>query len=179
MLNRLIQVLLILLFIFTPIAFGSVELWAFSLMELGILLIIILWAIQSLLLRTPHSEIRIPHSTVNKVSSFDQSAIRNPQSAMVVVLLSLFLLLVLFQMLPLPSGLLKILSPKTFELRNSLSAFDSQLITLNSKFQISLVPFVTQIEFFKWLTLSGFFLFLLYWRRSNNEIIHYLIPVTL
>ena len=159
MLNRLIQVLLILLFIFTPIAFGSVELWAFSLMELGILLIIILWSIQSFLLRTPYA------------------AIRHLPSALPFILLSLFLLLVLFQMLPLPSGLLKILSPKTFELRNSLSAFDPQLLTLNSKFQISLVPFATQIEFFKWLTLSGFFLFLLYWRRSNKEIIHYLIPV--
>jgi putative inorganic carbon (HCO3(-)) transporter len=151
--------LLILLFVFTPIAFGSIELWAFSLMELGILLIIILWSIQSFLLRTPHSEIRIPHSKIS------------------MVLLSLFLLLVLFQMLPLPSGLLKILSPKTFELRNSLSVFDSQLLTFNSKFQISLVPFVTQIEFFKWLTLSGFFLFLLYWRQSNKEVIHHLIPV--
>jgi len=166
MLNRLIQVLLILLFVFTPIAFGSIELWAFSLMELGILLIIILWAIQSLLRRTP--------DTAFQTSKF---SIFNFQFAITIVILSLFLLLVLFQMLPLPSGFLKFLSPKTFELRNSLSAFDSQLITLNSKFQISLVPFITQIEFFKWLTLSGFFLFILYWRRSNKEIIHYLIPV--
>src|SRR4030042_2088784 len=166
MLNRLIQVLLILLFVFSPIALCSIELWAFSLMELGILLIIILWAIQSLLRRTP--------DTAFQTSKF---SIFNFQFSITIVILSLFLLLVLFQMLPLPSGFLKFLSPKTFELRNSLSAFDSQLITLNSKFQISLVPFLTQIEFFKWLTLSGFFLFILYWRRSNKEIIHYLIPV--
>ena len=166
MLNRLIQVLLILLFIFTPIAFGSIELWAFSLMELGILLIIILWAIQSLL-----------HQTSNLAFQNSKFSIFNFQFAIPVVILSLFLLLVLFQMLPLSSGLLNILSPKTFELRNSLSAFNSQLLTFNPKFQISFVPFITQVEFFKWLTLSGFFLFLLYWRQSNKEAIHYLIPV--
>ena len=41
--------ILILLFVFTPIAFGSMEIWAFSLMELGILLLIILWSIQNLM----------------------------------------------------------------------------------------------------------------------------------
>jgi O-antigen ligase len=85
------------------------------------------------------------------------------------VFLSIFLLLVLFQLLPLPSGLLKILSPKTFELRNSLSSFDSQLLTLNSKFQISFFPFATQIEFFKWLTLIGLFFFLIRWRLLDDK----------
>ncbi len=47
MLNHLITLLLVFLIIFTPIAFGSIELWAFSVMELGILFIIILWAIQT------------------------------------------------------------------------------------------------------------------------------------
>ena len=44
MLNKAIKLILMFLLIFTPIAFGSMELWAFSLMELGILLMIILWA---------------------------------------------------------------------------------------------------------------------------------------
>ena len=161
-----INVILILLIIFTPIAFGSVELWAFSLMELGILLIIILWAIQKII--TPNSKLKT-----------SQSAIRNPQSAMVMVLFSLFLLLILFQMLSLPSGLLKILSPKTFELRNSLSVFDSQLLILNSKFSISFVPFLTKVEFLKWLTLSGFFLFLLSWKYFDQRAVRKLILVVL
>ena len=66
MVNLFIKFILISLIIFTPIAFGSVELWAFSLMELGILLIIILWAIQKII--TPNSELKT-----------SQSAIRNPQ----------------------------------------------------------------------------------------------------
>ena len=54
MYDKLIKSILIFLIIFTPIAFGSMELWAFSIMELGILLIIILWAVQSLI--TPDSQ---------------------------------------------------------------------------------------------------------------------------
>ncbi len=49
MIYYLIKLILTLLLIFTPIAFGSMELWAFSLMELGILLMIVLWAIQSII----------------------------------------------------------------------------------------------------------------------------------
>ena len=49
MINKTIKLILILLFIFTAVAYGSIELWAVSLMELGILLIIILWAIRQLI----------------------------------------------------------------------------------------------------------------------------------
>jgi len=42
MIDKATEILVIILLVFTPIAFGSQVLWAFSLMELGILLIIIL-----------------------------------------------------------------------------------------------------------------------------------------
>jgi len=145
MINYIITLILILLIVFTPIAFGSFELWAFSLMELGILLIIILWAFQTLLLRTPKSAFQVSHSEL-----------RTPNSKFAILLLSLFLLLILFQLLPLPSGILKTLSPKTFELRSALS-FDLSALS----FPLSFFPFATQIEFFKWLTLTGLFFFLL------------------
>ena len=61
MLNNLIKFILISLIIFTPLALGSVEIWAFSLMELGILLIIALYVIQEFLIRNPQSAIRNPH----------------------------------------------------------------------------------------------------------------------
>jgi putative inorganic carbon (hco3(-)) transporter len=153
MINHLIKSILILLIIFTPIAFGSMELWAFSLMELGILLIIILWAIQSLILRSQEPQL-ITHNSKLQALYF--------------VIPCIFLLLILFQLLPLPSGILKIISLKTYELRNSLSTFNSQLLTLNSKFQISFFPFLTQIEFFKWLTLIGLCIFLLRWNSLEQ-----------
>jgi len=163
MFDILIKLILIFLIVFTPIAFGSVELRAFSLMELGILLIIILWAIQSLL-RPLASE-----------KSFN-SAIRNPQSAIPMVLLSLFLFLILFQLLPLPSGVLKVVSPKTWALRHQLLITNSSFELSALSFPLSFFPFATQIEFFKWLTLIGLFFFLLRWRHSKKDVIR-LIPI--
>jgi O-antigen ligase len=152
MFNKAIKILLIVLIIFTPLAFGSMEIWAFSLMELGILSILILWALQTGIVRFRSSE-----------ESFD-SAFPIPHAALPVVLLALFLLVVLFQLISLPSGTLKILSPKTFALRTGLSLEPSP-----SSFPISFFPLLTQIEFFKWLTLSGLFLFLLVWRPLEQD----------
>jgi O-antigen ligase len=152
MIDKIIKLLLIGLILFTPIAFGSMDLWAFSLMELGILLIIILWAIQTGIVGLQASQ-----------KSF-QSTIYNPQSPIPLVLLALFLLLILFQLIPLPSGILKILSPKTFALRSALSLEPSA-----SSFPLSFFPLLTQIEFFKWLTLVGLFLFLLGWRPLEQS----------
>jgi hypothetical protein len=162
LLDRFINFILIGLIIFTPIAFGSVELWAFSLMELGILLIIILAAVQRYILdfskwsNLPND--RNVHNVLN-----DQNVIPG-------FLLALFLLLILFQMLPLPSDIIKIISPKTFALRNSLT-FDLSPLTSH----LSFVPFATRIEFFKWLTLTGLFLFLLNWKLFNRNIMNHLI----
>ena len=152
MYDKAIKLLLIALILFTPIAFGSMEIWAYSLMELGILLIVILWAIQTGIARLRASE-----------KSF-HSVIYNPQSAIPMVLLTLFLLLILFQIISLPSGILKILSPKTFALRSTLSLEPSA-----SRFPLSLFPFLTRIEFFKWLTLVGLFVFLLGWKPLGQS----------
>jgi len=187
MLNNIIKLILIILLIFTPIAFGSVELWAFSLMELGILLLIILWAAQSLILRTPNSELRTARLSSPKSPNCAfknlPSAISYQPSAFILLLLSLFLLLILFQMLPLPSGIVKIISPNTYALRHSLT-FDLSPLTSSYTFepsalnsQLSFVPFATRIEFFKWLTLTGLFLFFLNWKPFNRNIINHLILI--
>ena len=161
MIDRVIKLTLILLFVFTPIAFGAMDLWAFSMMELGILFVMILWALQwgmISLLRTPNSNPTLMRP----------SAIRIPHW----ILLGLFLCLILFQMTPLPAGLIKVLSPKTYDLHQylfkgvSLSPLASDL---QPYFTLSLVPFSTRIEFFKWLTLIGFFLFLQYWNPPDKR----------
>ena len=168
MINKVIKLVLILLFIFTPIAFGSMELWACSLMELGILTIIVLWAIQGL---AHHNRFEIQNSKSRINHSF-----------FVVSILSFFLAIILFQMIPIPSWIVKILSPKTYELRHALSIPDSQFIIENSKFSVSFLPFATKIEFLKWLTLSGLFLFLLYWRfpgEGFRGVNHFIIAIFL
>ena len=192
MFDRTIEILLILLLIFTPIAFGSQVLWAFSLMELGILLIIILWAVQGLSYQ----------SSVTRSLTNNKSLITNNYFLITTLLLSLFLGLVLFQMIPLQAGIIKVISPKTYELRSQLSVISpvtnnqSEIENLKSEifssvFQnpqsktanpqssslkpqspsitLSFFPLGTKIEFFKWLTLAGLFMFLLHWRLSGNR----------
>jgi len=147
MLNKIIRFILILLFIFTPIAFGSMEIWAFSLMELGILLLVILWSIQNLV-RSSELEVRS--------LKFE------------ILMISLFLVLLIFQLIPFPSEIVRILSPKTYELRHALAVTTPQSKVLIPPSTISLVPFLTKIEFYKWLTLIAFFLFLLHWKFLEN-----------
>jgi O-antigen ligase len=151
MLNHVIKLILIFLLIFTPIAFGSVELWAFSLMELGILLIIILAAIQKIYSFSVKG-INVP----NVPNVHNGSNVPN----VTIILLSLFLCLVLLQMVPLASGIVKIISPQTYELRHQLLMANNRLLMTS----LSFVPFATQIEFFKWLTLIALFIYLL---KSN------------
>src|SRR4030042_2960105 len=151
MINHIIKWTLISLLIFTPIAFGSMELWAFSLMELVIFSIIVLgtlrWAF------------RPPPETGDA-----GDPVFSKKWAMPALFLIFFLLFVFFQMVPLPSELLKILSPKTYALRKFLIFVDHQSTIRNPQFAISFVPFATQIEFFKWFSLIALFLFLLKWR---------------
>src|SRR4030042_6936942 len=162
MLDKVIKWLLIALLVFTPIALGSVEIWAFLLMELGILLIIVLWAIQMTFFKD--SRLRSPSPIVPHPSSL----VPRPSLSVPVFLLSLFLALVLLQMIPLPAGVLKVLSPKAYELRTHLMTNDSMkkyhLPIAHSLSPISLSPFATKVEFFKWITLPGFFITLLRWQ---------------
>jgi O-antigen ligase len=154
MLNKTMKFILILLFVFTPIAFGSMEIWAFSLMELGILLLIILWSIQNLV---RSSELRV------RSLKFE------------ILFICLFLILVIFQLIPFPSEIVKILSPKTYELRHGLATDIAQSLPGRQAGEIriphsaiSFVPFLTRIEFYKWLTLIAFFLFLLHWKSFGD-----------
>ncbi len=152
MMNKAIQLILIILFILTPVAFGSMELWAFSLMELGILLVIVLWTAQNLV--------------GNGLKPFPPG-VRSLKYE--ILFICLFLVLVIFQLIPFPSGMVKILSPKTYELRHALAVPTPQPEISIPHATISFVPFATKVEFFKWLTLSGLLLFLLSWRVSGNE----------
>ena len=206
MINRTIEILVILLLIFTPIAFGSQLLWAFSLTELGILLIIILGAVKVISYRLSANSPKGSNLlSVTRKSTNNELRITNNYVLITTILLSLFLGLVLLQMIPLPAGIIKIISPKTYELRKQLSVkslglsyqssvnssddksritnnespatddgtritnHQSQIINNDSLITtLSFFPFGTKVEFFKWLTLAGLFIFLLHWRLSEN-----------
>ena len=145
--NRIIEWGIIFLIIFTPIAFGAVHRWAYTLMELTICFLAIIWIIRLAIINTkkssivpsksqirnrkstivnPKSEILGPHHRADRTR-----AGRNPQPSLVNRLgfiktplnipIILFVGLILFQLAPLPPGVLKFLSPNTYELYKTTS----------------------------------------------------------
>lgn len=167
-LDSLIKSVIIFLLIFTPLAFGSIEIWAFSIMEMGILIIIGFFVIQHFFIlpsisRAYYSPFPVPHS--------------------VRWLSILFLGFLFFQMVPLPLGLLQIISPKNYQLRQQLMSFPGFSSWLSNFWPISILPLATKIEFWKWLTLFGFFFVLLRWpnldwrERTSHQLIVVIILV--
>jgi hypothetical protein len=67
-------------------------------------------------------------------------------------------------MVSLPANIMRMISPKTYGLRQQLQVTGSTVGFAS----ISFFPHATKIEFFKWVILVGFFLFLLNWRLSDN-----------
>ncbi|MCJ7785384.1 MAG: O-antigen ligase family protein [Desulfobacterales bacterium] len=155
----MIKLFLLFLFIFTPMAMGSVELWALSVMELVILLMVTLWVLRSSVLKGSRGG-QDTSDSVRVQKSIDPTIFKTAM-----ILLALFLCLILFQMAHLPSGLTELLSPKAYELRHQLRVGNDPM----EFFPLSLFPLGTKIEFFKWISLSIFFLFLLHWRGLDES----------
>ena len=162
--DQIIRVLLMALLVFTPLARGSVDLWAFSTMEFGILLVIVVWAVGQL-----------PTSSRRIVSTRLSSNTRH--YVLPGVLVFLFVTLVTAQMIHLPSKMVEFASPKTYALRSVLTAPGGSLRVM----PLSFFPLGTKIELMKWLTLSGLFFFLLNWAplKEKDRLPHQLIFVLL
>ncbi len=149
--NRIIEWGIIFLIVFTPLAFGTVHPWAYTVMELTICFLIIIWILKLIIInikktsttcRTPIAslhrigESRGSRGTMRKQGmgakhtspgSFPQSLNSSiPLSSIVnrfgfiktplIIPIMLFVGLVLFQLAPLPPGVLKFLSPNTYQL---------------------------------------------------------------
>ncbi len=167
MVNAVIRLFLLFLFIFTPMALGSVELWALSVTELVVLLMVTLWVVQSSVLKgtllagVSHT-LRVGRNIHD--SGFAQKGFDLPLFKIITIFLGLFICLILFQMVQLPSGVIELLSPKAHALRHQLKVGNGPMGWM----PLSLFPLGTKIELLKWITLSVFFLFLLHWRSSED-----------
>jgi hypothetical protein len=101
LIDRLLNAGMVTLLISTPLAFGAVHVWAFSLMEMGIFCLIVLWA---------------GHTLLGGSKPLAAQRHGSRHAVLPVVPYLLFLSLVLFQMMPLPPALLQVLSPSTYQL---------------------------------------------------------------
>jgi len=231
--NKIIEWGIIFLIVFTPIAFGTVHPWAYTIMELTVCIMVIVWIVRLAMIninkttifpshQSPTSQNRQGrysdhqstikssndnrHSTINKSSiSNHQSAIINQQSILVnrfgfiktplTIPIILFVGLILFQLTPLPPGVLKILSPNTYKLyettipdwqpsaknhelstmsdrhspslSSSQSAISHQPSTSKSWQSISVYNHATKTELFKVLAYVGIFFLIVNYNPST------------
>ena len=91
----------LMLLLVTPLAFGSVHPWAFSLLEIVIFLLVLVWALQLLVTR--------PQNSGAWEGVYPTRSLRS-----LLIPLLLFVGLVLFQMCPLPPSVLRVVSPATY-----------------------------------------------------------------
>jgi hypothetical protein len=142
--DTIIEYGLIFLIIFTPLAFGSVHIWAYTIMEVVVLLLLLTWIFSHLVLSSRHltdSSLSIaknhnpralgheplpssplpPPSNV-KSKTLDVNPHPSPltlNTSLFTLHFSLFLLflgLIIFQMVPLPATVINHLSPNTYAL---------------------------------------------------------------
>lgn len=108
--DRVIEFGLILLVITTPLALGTVHVRAYTLMELVVLLLLFVWV-----LKVTAAYVFTP--LAGKSFFQRQSPLRLPLiTTPLNIALLLFLGLILFQLIPLPSSTIKVLSPSTYNL---------------------------------------------------------------
>ncbi len=100
--DRIVTGGILFLIFFTPLAFGSVHPWAFSLMEGTVFLLVMVWMGRLVFVDNGREARDKSLELVSRRSLF--------------LPLALFISLVLFQLFPLPPYLLHLLSPSTYEL---------------------------------------------------------------
>ncbi len=105
--NHIIEGGIILLIVFSPLAFGSVEAWAFSIIEIIVVFLTLIWFIK----------IWIKSSLKNKddkLSSYKFSFdyLKTPINLPIII----FIGFILLQIIPMPEFILKVVSPNTYEI---------------------------------------------------------------
>src|SRR5882724_4202228 len=102
-LDRLFTGGLLFLIVATPFAFGTVHPWAYSAMEAIIFGLVIVWMVKRAILARKHGA----WSTEQRTEKIRNSKFEIRNCALP---LTLFIALVLFQLMPLPPSLLRIIS---------------------------------------------------------------------
>lgn len=128
--NKIIPFLFIFILLFSPLAFGTVELWSQSIMEISILLCLLLFILKNI--------------KQNNFAFYEVPGITP------LILISIY---ILFQLVPLPPSLLKIISTETYRIyQNTLFTTE-----LNSWVSISINKKQTLLEFLRISSYTAFY----------------------
>ncbi len=119
--NIVIECGIIFLIVFTPLAFGTVHVWAYTVMELTVLFLLLVWLLKLIYLNRSFPGFRL---------LLVKTSLNLP--------LCLFFLLVLFQMVPLSPSVIEHISPNTYDLYiQTVPGYGMQEADLNASDKIS------------------------------------------
>lgn len=147
MIDKFIERGIIFLLIFTPLAFGSVQQWAVAVIEIVAFSIFFLYLIRNILDEKPF--------------------FTDPPRFLTTlfILFAAMIALVLFQMIPLPEGLLKLISPATLSTHATFGNYPAGAfhpITLNS--------WATRQELFRVLAYGAVFFVIISHYRTQEQV---------
>ncbi|HJX31725.1 MAG TPA: O-antigen ligase family protein [Thermodesulfobacteriota bacterium] len=114
--DTIIEYGLIFLIIFTPLAFGSVHIWAYTIVEVVVLLLLLTFLLARSSLIAHRSSSPAPSPLHGARSTEPRVAPCPLPPAPCSLPLALFLGLIIFQIVPLPATVVKHLSPNTYDL---------------------------------------------------------------
>ena len=136
---------ILFLLVATPLAFGTVHVWAFSLMELAIFLLVAIWMILNLLQ--------------------PQTSVLRQMSPSILWPIALFVALIFLQLVALPPPLLKLISPNTYALYDQAHAG-----LFSSWSPLSLNPSATRLELHRILASTAMFFLVFIHFRDRGQV---------
>jgi len=152
--DRVVFYGIIFLLIFAPLAFGSVHVWAYTVVEIGVFLLLGLWFAGRLIFS----------------GSDTLSWVQTPVNLILLV----FLVLVGFQLVPLPASVTALISPQTYADKKQLFAILAKApgasTDASPEMMLSYTSHATRVEWLKLAVYFGMFFLVLNTATSKQKI---------
>ncbi len=145
--DRTIDAGLIFIAVFAPLAFGSVHIWAYTLIEVIVFSLLIIWAVKHLLF----------------------SPINSTQGELIplYICFGIFTIAVCLQIIPLPPHIIRLLSPRAYELyTQAIPGYEKATIWRS----ISIYPHASKISLVKFISYIGIFFLITQEIREKKRI---------
>ncbi|TKJ34753.1 hypothetical protein CEE39_02195 [bacterium (candidate division B38) B3_B38] len=143
--NHIIEGGIIFLILFSPLAFGSVEPWAYSIIEISVIFLTLIWLIKIWMKSSVKKRDANP-------STRSLDYLKTPLNLPILI----FIGFILLQLIPLPEPVLKAVSPNTHEIyiksQNAINQITNERPSAEANIglsSLSLNPYATKNELYK------------------------------
>ena len=170
MIDKIIEKGIIFLLIFTPLAFGGVQQWAVAVMEIVAFSIFFLYLMKKIIeISTSPNRHSGENASQNRHSGESRNPVFFPDRprflTTLFILFGAMIALVLFQMIPLPVGLLKAISPATLSTYTAFGNYPA-----GAFHPITLNPWATRQELFRVLAYAAIFFVIISHYRTQEQV---------